>query len=174
MAELRLAQRLPHGVSETDVQMMQRAISLAHKAAAIGEVPVGAVIYRGSKIIAEAYNLRESTKDPVGHAELVAISKAGKVLGDWRLTGCSLAVTLEPCPMCAGALVNSRVERVIYGCTDPKAGACHTLYKITNDKRLNHEAEVIGGVLAPQCKALLKGFFQERREINKTRKAAAG
>jgi tRNA(adenine34) deaminase len=153
--------------------MMRRAIALAQQAAAIDEVPVGAVVYRGSQIIAEAYNVRESTSDPVGHAELLAVSKAGRALGEWRLFDCSIAVTLEPCPMCAGAMVNARVRRLIYGATDPKAGAVHTLYRITNDKRLNHDVQVIRGVLAEECANLLKDFFKRRREANKLERAAS-
>lgn len=164
MALLRL-QSCAHGsVSEIDLAMMRRAIDLGRQAAAVGEVPVGAVVYKGSDIIAEAYNLRETESDPTGHAELLAISMAGKALGEWRLTGCSLAVTLEPCPMCAGAMVNARLGRVIYGATDPKAGACHTLYRIPIDARLNHRVEMIGGVLADDCAQLLKDFFKQRRE----------
>lgn len=157
----------PPGVTAIDLAMMQRAIDLGKKAAAIGEVPVGAVVYKGERIIAEAFNLRESSNDPVGHAELLAMSAAGKKLGEWRLTDCTLAVTLEPCPMCSGAMVNARLGRVLYGATDPKAGACHTLYRIPTDSRLNHEVEVIGGVLANQCRQLLKDFFQHRRQVNK-------
>ncbi|MCP3903474.1 MAG: nucleoside deaminase [Planctomycetes bacterium] len=144
--------------------MMERAIALAGEAAALDEVPVGAVVYRGDEVIAEGYNVRESAHDPVGHAELLAIARAGKALGAWRLAGCSLAVTLEPCPMCAGALVNARIERVLYGATDPKAGACDTLYQIPSDPRLNHEVEVIGGVLAERCGALLTEFFRRKRQ----------
>jgi tRNA(adenine34) deaminase len=166
-APLRLHQDHHPDVSQTDLAMMERAIELAGKAAAIGEVPVGAVIYRGSKIIAEGYNLRESECDPTGHAELLAISKAGRALGEWRLTDCTLAVTLEPCPMCAGALVNARLGRLIYGATDPKAGACHTLYTIPVDQRLNHRVTMIGGVLAARCQKLLKDFFQQRRQANR-------
>jgi tRNA(adenine34) deaminase len=152
--------------------MMQRAIKLAKKAAVIGEVPVGAVVYQGSKVLAEGYNVRESECDPTGHAELLAISKAGKALGDWRLTECSLAVTLEPCPMCAGALVNARLGRLIYGAADPKAGACHTLYEIPVDDRLNHRVTMIGGVMASECRALLQEFFQQRRQINREARSA--
>jgi tRNA(adenine34) deaminase len=166
MSQLHLS-NLRADVSSIDVAMMERAIVLAQQAAGMGEVPVGAVIYQGEKIIAEGYNLRESTNDPVSHAELLAMSKAGRALGQWRLSGCTLAVTLEPCPMCAGAMVNSRLDRVIYGATDPKAGACHTLYRIPTDRRLNHEVEVVGGVLANKCRKLLRDFFQERRQINK-------
>jgi tRNA(adenine34) deaminase len=151
--------------------MMKRAIELANQAAAMGEVPIGAVIYKGNKIIAEAYNLRETTSDPAGHAELLAITKAGQAIGDWRLTDCSLAVTLEPCPMCAGAIVNARISRLIYGTTDPKAGACETLYHIPTDSRLNHRVKMIGGVLADKCKAQLQAYFRQRREINKNRRA---
>ena len=155
--------RLPRNVNDVDVAMMRRAIALADEAAAMGEVPVGAVVYRGEEIIAEAFNLRESDNDPTAHAELIAMRKAGEVLGEWRLTGCSLAVTLEPCPMCAGALVNARIERVIYGAADPKAGACHTLYKIPGDMRLNHRVEMIRGVLEPECRRQLQSFFKDRR-----------
>lgn len=167
MTYLRLQSERPAGVNEIDLAMMERAIQLGKKAAAMGEVPVGAVVYKGTKIIAEGFNLRESSNDPTGHAELLAMSAAGKTLGEWRLTDCSLAVTLEPCPMCAGAMVNARLGRVLYGATDPKAGACHTLYRIPTDSRLNHEVEVIGGVLASKCRQLLRDFFQHRRAVNK-------
>ncbi len=156
-------------VTATDIHMMRRALALADEAARNDEVPVGAVVYRGEEIIAEAANNRESQHDPVGHAELIAIRQAGIALGKWRLNDCSLAVTLEPCPMCAGALVNARVGRLIYGTTDPKAGACETLYRITSDHRLNHEVEVVGGVLAEPCRDQLRSFFRRRREENKRR-----
>ncbi|MHC4947700.1 MAG: tRNA adenosine(34) deaminase TadA [Planctomycetota bacterium] len=152
--------------------MMDRAIELAEQAAAIGEVPIGAVVYRGDEIIAEARNNREETSDPVGHAELLAMSEAGRRLRDWRLIDCSLAVTLEPCPMCAGAMVNARLPRVIYGATDPKAGACHTLYEIPSDVRLNHEVRVIGGVRAVRCRQLLRDFFRARRRDHQRRRLA--
>lgn len=167
MHQLRLETKLPPDVSAIDLRMMERAIELADKAAAIGEVPVGAVVYKGETIIADAFNNRESANDPTGHAELLAISKAGKKLGEWRLSGCSLAVTLEPCPMCAGAMVNARLDRVIYGTEDPKAGACKSLYRIPTDERLNHRVKVIGGVLADRCRKQLKQFFQTRRADNK-------
>lgn len=155
-------------ITETDLAMMRRAIKLADQAASEGEVPVGAVVYQGNRVIAEAYNNREATSDPTGHAELLAISKAGKKLGEWRLSDCSLAVTLEPCAMCAGALVNARLGRLVYGTTDPKAGACHTLFRIPTDRRLNHEVQIIGGVLMEECKAQLQAFFRNRRKENKT------
>ena len=167
LAALGLQSRHRSDVTETDIAMMQRAIELGRKAAAMGEVPVGAVVYRGSRILAEGFNIREAAADPTGHAELIAMSLAGKKLGDWRLTECSLAVTLEPCPMCAGAMVNARLGRVIYGATDPKAGACHTLYRIPTDARLNHRVEMIAGVMAEECGQLLKDFFQQRRRVNK-------
>lgn len=164
MAELRSAQRRSPGVGEIDLRMMERAIRLAARAAEEGEVPVGAVVYRGDEVIAEAVNSRENARDPVGHAELLAIREAGRRLDAWRLSECSLAVTLEPCPMCAGAIVNARVGRVLYGATDPKAGACETLYRITGDRRLNHRPEVIGGVHGERCAELLREFFRRLRE----------
>jgi len=167
MSTLRITPSPPQDVTAIDMAMMERAIELANQAAAMDEVPVGAVVYKGSKIIAEGYNLRESSSDPVAHAELLAISRAGRARGEWRLSDCSLAVTLEPCPMCAGAMVNARVGRVIYGASDPKAGACHSLYHITNDDRLNHDVTVIPGVLAERCGQLLKDFFRMKREKKK-------
>lgn len=159
-------------ITEIDLAMMRRALKLAEQAAMLGEVPVGAVIYQGNKVIAEAFNNREATNDPTGHAELLAISKAGKKLGEWRLNDCSLAVTLEPCAMCAGGLVNARLGRLVYGTTDPKAGACHTLFRIPTDRRLNHEVQIIGGVLMDECKAQLQDFFRKRRHENKSGKRA--
>jgi len=146
-----------------DVRMMRRAILLAQRAAAVDEVPVGAVVYRGEEVVAEAFNIRESAADPVGHAELLAIRQAAHALGRWRLSDCSLAVTLEPCPMCAGALVNARLERLVYGADDPKAGACRSLFRIPTDARLNHRVEIVAGVLAQECSRLLTQFFQAKR-----------
>ncbi len=159
----------PQAADAIDRRMMARAIDLAVRAAAEGEVPVGAVVYRGEEILAEAWNRREATGDPVGHAELLAMSEAGRRLGRWRLHECSLAVTLEPCPMCAGAMVNARLRRVVYGADDPKAGACRTLYAIATDPRLNHRVQVIAGVEAAACGHLLSVFFRRRRA---TRRAA--
>jgi tRNA(adenine34) deaminase len=155
-------------ISEIDLAMMRRAMKLADEAAKLGEVPVGAVVYQGDTVIAEAFNNREATNDPTGHAELIAIRKAGKKLGEWRLSDCSLAVTLEPCAMCAGGLVNARLGRLIYGTTDPKAGACHTLFRIPTDRRLNHEVQIVGGVLMEECKAQLQAFFKNRRQENRS------
>lgn len=151
------------GVTGIDLRMMERALWLARRAAARGEVPVGAVVYRGRRIIADGSNEREATADPTAHAELLAIARAGRRLGTWRLDDCSLAVTLEPCPMCAGAIVNARLGRLLYGALDPKAGACESLYRIPEDERLNHTVTVIGGVLQAACAEPLTSFFRSRR-----------
>jgi tRNA(adenine34) deaminase len=171
MNSLRLVRRAHEGVTEIDVRMMERAIELARQAALAGEVPIAAVVYRGEEILGEAANNREAMADPTGHAEIVAMREAGKRVGEWRLEGCSMAVTLEPCPMCAGALVNARLGKLVYGATDPKAGACETLYTIPGDLRLNHRVEMHGGVLAPRCVELLRSFFRERRAAQKAAKA---
>jgi tRNA(adenine34) deaminase len=147
----------------TDLAMMRRALDLAAAAAEAGEVPVAAVVYQGERVLAEAANNRQATADPTGHAEIAALREAGRTLGHWRLADCSLAVTLEPCPMCAGAIVNARLGRLVYGADDPKAGACRTLYSIPTDRRLNHQVTVIGGVLDDQCARLLSDFFECRR-----------
>lgn len=159
------ASALRRGVSARDIGMMLRAMALARRAADAGEVPVGAVVYCGATVIAEHANDREGTGDPTGHAELVAMAKAGRGRGKqaWRLSDCSLAVTLEPCAMCAGAIVNARIGRVIYGAPDAKAGACESLYAIPADTRLNHRPPVIGGVLARACGRQLTHFFARRR-----------
>lgn len=128
------------------------------------EVPVGAVILdRDGTVIARAHNRREADVDPTAHAEIVAIRAAARALGSWRLEGCTLVVTLEPCTMCAGAIVAARIERLVYGAVDPKAGAAGSLWDVLRDRRLNHRAEVIGGVLAEDCGALLRQFFGQRR-----------
>ncbi len=159
---------LPPGATETDARLMRRALSLARRAAAAGEVPVGAVVYRTADggVLGEAHNLRESLKDPAAHAELLAIREAAFTLGDWRLNDCTLLVTLEPCPMCAGLIVNARLGRVLFGCADPKAGACGSLMNITTDTRLNHRTPPIGGLLGEESSSLLKAFFQTRRAAN--------
>ena len=146
---------------------MRRALDQARAAFEEGEVPVGAVVVHDDRLIAAAYNQREGLNDPTAHAEMVAITQAAAVLGSWRLTGCSLYVTLEPCPMCAGAIVQARLPTVFYGTTDPKGGACHTLYSITDDERLNHRATVIGGVLQDECRAILREFFELQRSLGK-------
>jgi len=151
-------------VTAIDVRMMERAIELARTAGAAGEVPIAAIVYRGDEILGEAANNRERSADPTGHAEIVAMRIAGERIGQWRLVDCSLAVTLEPCAMCAGAIVNARVARLVYGARDPKAGACETLYAIPTDRRLNHRVEMHGGVLAKRCADLLTEFFRARRK----------
>ncbi len=152
--------------SETDVAMMHRALALANEAAAMGEVPVGALVYETAtgKVFAEAFNRRETDRDPAAHAEHIAIREAARAIGDWRLNHCTVVVTLEPCPMCAGLIVNARVGRLVYGAADPKAGAVHTLYEITTDARLNHHVEVIGGVLRDACSDVLTTFFRQLRQ----------
>jgi len=155
--------------TDADITMMHRALALAREAAALGEVPVGAVVYRtrddgSTEILGEGFNRREIDNDPAAHAELLAIRAAAKALGDWRLEHCSLAVTLEPCPMCAGLIVNARVARVLYGADDPKAGACRSLFALTTDARLNHRVELVPGVLADESSAMLKHFFRSLRE----------
>ena len=145
---------------------MGKAIEEAKKAAAIGEIPIGAVIIYKKKAIARAHNLRETLPSATAHAEILAIEEACRVLSRWRLTDCTLYVTAEPCPMCAGAVVNSRLDRIVYGCPDPKGGGTRSLYTIVEDERLNHRAEVTAGVRAAECADLLKKFFQKRRADN--------
>ena len=145
---------------------MKIAIESAKIAEDNGDVPIGAVIVHQGQIIAKAYNQREQLQDPTAHAEIIALTQAAAALENWHLNGCTMYVTLEPCPMCAGALVLARIDRLIYGCTDPKAGACGSLYNIVTDERLNHRLEVTSGVLADECGALLTKFFQKRRPEN--------
>jgi tRNA(adenine34) deaminase len=161
-----------HHATDMDVRMMQRAIELARQAWQAAEVPVGCVIYRGDEILAEAHNLREAERDPTAHAEIIALREASAKLQDWRLIDCTLVVTLEPCPMCAGAIVNGRVSRLVYGANDPKFGAVESLYGICDDQRLNHQPQIIRGVLAPECRGLLRDFFKERRKANKAARQA--
>lgn len=148
-----------------DEAAMRNALMLAADAARFGEVPVGAVIYetRTGAAVAQASNRRECDHDPAAHAELIAIRDAAKARGDWRLSGCTLVVTLEPCIMCAGAIVNARIDRVVFGATDPKAGGVHSLYRLLADPRLNHRPQVIGGLLADECGSQLKSFFRSLR-----------
>jgi tRNA(adenine34) deaminase len=142
---------------------MRIALQEARNAAAIGETPVGAVVVRGGEVIATGSNRREIDADPTAHAEMIAVREAARVLGRWRLEDCTVYVTLEPCPMCAGALHAARVERCVYGAADPKAGALGTLYDIASDERLNHRYEVVSGVLAEESAALLREFFARLR-----------
>jgi tRNA(adenine34) deaminase len=138
---------------------MREALAEAEKAAAGGDVPVGAVVVRGGEVVGRGHNRREADGDPLAHAELVAIGQAARRIGGWRLGGCTLYATLEPCAMCAGALVASRVERLVYGAADPKAGFCGSLGDLVRDPRLNHRLEVTAGVLAEECGARLREFF---------------
>lgn len=147
---------------------MEQALDEAAIAAQEDEVPVGAVIVSFEHgLIGRAHNQREQLHDPTAHAEMIAITQAAESLQSWRLENCALYVTLEPCPMCAGAIVQARLPLVVYGCTDAKAGACHTLYQIPTDPRLNHRAQVVGGVLAERCAGLLSAFFQAKRRLGK-------
>ena len=146
-----------------DQVWMLEALAEARRAAGIGEVPIGAVVVREGAVIGRGHNRREADGDPLAHAELLAIREAASRLEGWRLEGCTMYVTLEPCAMCAGALVNSRVERLVYGAADPKAGYCGTLGNLVQDPRLNHRLEVTAGVLESESAALLRGFFASLR-----------
>jgi tRNA(adenine34) deaminase len=150
-------------ITKEDEQFMWAAIDSAKIAEENGDVPIGAVIVYQNQIIGKAYNQREQLKDPTAHAEIIALTQAASYLESWRLDGCTMYVTLEPCPMCAGALVLSRMKKLVYGCDDPKTGACGSLYNIVRDNRLNHRLEVISGVLSDECTQLLQDFFQKRR-----------
>src|SRR5262245_15126444 len=150
------------------LEHMAMAIEEAHIAAAEDEVPIGVVIVSPKLgIVARAHNQREQLRDPTAHAEMIALTQAAQALNSWRLDDCWLYVTLEPCPMCAGAIVQARIPFVIYGAPDSKAGACNTLYQITNDPRLNHRAQVISGVLADRCAEVLTAFFVGKRRLGK-------
>lgn len=147
---------------------MQLALAEAYAAAAEGEAPVGALIVRDGQVLAAARNEREALRDPTAHAEMIAITQAAAALGSWRLDGCTLYVTLEPCPMCAGAIVQARIPLLVYGAADPKAGAVRSLFRLVDDLRLNHRAEIIDGVLAEPCGRVLTEFFQRRRLENQS------
>jgi len=153
-------------LNNLDEHFMHAAIEAAKVAEENGDVPIGAVIVHNNRIIGKAYNQREQLQDPTAHAEIIALTQAAAAIGSWRLEGCRMYVTLEPCPMCAGALVLSRMDRLIFGCNDPKTGACKSLYNIVQDERLNHRLEVTSGVLREECSRLLQDFFQKRRTEN--------
>ena len=142
---------------------MHLALAEAEAAAAADEAPVGAVIVHEGRVIASAHNQREMLGDPTAHAEMIAITQAAEAIGDWRLERCTLYVTLEPCPMCAGAIVQARIARTVYGADDPKAGAARTLFRLLEDPRLNHRTDVTPGVLAAQCGEILTRFFRGKR-----------
>ena len=147
----------------SDQLWMHEALEMARQGAALGEVPVGAVIVKDGVALARAHNQREQTKDPTAHAELLAIRAASASIGDWRLIDTTLYVTLEPCPMCAGAIVLARIPRVVYAASDAKSGAAGTLFNLLQDERLNHRVDVIRGILAEESSDLLKSFFRGRR-----------
>lgn len=159
----------PPQPTPTDIEMMERAIELAQESADAGEVPVGAIVYhtQTGDIVAQAHNTREMHNNPAGHAEFSAIQGACAAIGDWRLNEHTLVVTLEPCPMCAGLIVNARVGRLIYGASDPKAGAVRSLFELCDDKRLNHRSEIHPGVLGDQCSEQLSVFFRTLRAKRK-------
>ena len=146
---------------------MNLALEQAVAAGELDEVPVGALIVQGSRVIGAAHNLCQQLRDPTAHAEMIAITQAAESIGDWRLEGCVLYVTLEPCPMCAGAILQARIPVVVFGATDPKAGAVVSLYNLLDDPRLNHRAEIVAGVQANRCGAILTEFFRNKRRLGK-------
>ncbi|MCS6896498.1 MAG: tRNA adenosine(34) deaminase TadA [Nitrospira sp.] len=147
-----------------DYHFMQLALGLARSAPAVGEVPIAALLVHDGRVLASAHNLRESWQDPTAHAEILVIRSAAAQLHTWRLTDSTLYVTVEPCPMCAGAVIQSRIARLVFGAWDPKAGACGSLFDIPAEHRLNHSVEVVGGVLQEESQALLRDFFRARRD----------
>ena len=151
----------------TDEKYMQPALAEARAAFEENEVPVGAVIVCRNSVVASAHNRREQLQDPTAHAEMIAITQAAAQLGSWRLEDCTLYVTLEPCPMCAGAILQARLPVVVYGAADPKAGAVTSLFQLLDDPRLNHRCEVRGGILAEPCAELLREFFRRQRQLGK-------
>ena len=153
-------------LNNSDEHFMHVAIEAAKIAEENGDVPIGAVIVHNNQIIAKAYNQREQLADPTAHAEIIALTQAAAALETWRLNGCTMYVTLEPCPMCAGALVLARIDRIVYGCDDPKTGAIKSLYNIVQDNRLNHRVEVTCGILADEYSRILQEFFEKRRTEN--------
>ncbi len=150
-----------------DKKYMKQALKQAKKAAAIGEVPIGCVIVYQDKIIARGYNRRNTEKSTLAHAEIIAVKKAGKKLGDWRLEGCTMYVTLEPCPMCAGAIVQARIPRVVIGAMNPKAGCAGSIIDLLQERQFNHMAEKTTGVLLEECSSIMKEFFKDLREKKK-------
>jgi tRNA(adenine34) deaminase len=153
-----------------DAYWMGIALREAKKAGDRGEIPIGAVVVRGGAILGRGYNLREGKQDPVAHAEIIAIRRAARKTGNWRLGGATLYVTLEPCLMCMGAILLARIERVVFGCLDPKGGAAGSLYDLSNDARLNHRVSLLAGVRGAECSSLLSGFFSVLRTGKKLQK----
>ena len=162
----------PEAAQAQDIQFMHMALDQAQKAAELDEVPFGAVVVRNGEVLASACNRRETDADPAGHAEFLALKQASEALGVWRLSDCTVYVTLEPCVMCAGLMHQARIGRCVFGAFDPKAGALGSLYQVNADERLNHVFEVTPGVCAEESSQLLKSFFKEKRKRNKARKAA--
>ncbi len=162
-----MADRLSQSITDADSHWMSRALEQAIEAAAADEVPVGAVIVREGSIIACSANQRESLHDPTAHAEMIAITQAAAAIEDWRLERATLYVTLEPCVMCAGAILQARLPRVVYGASDPKGGAVESLYRLLQDDRMNHQCEVTAGVLAQPCGQILTDFFASKRALGK-------
>lgn len=152
---------------------MQLALAEARKAAELGEIPIGAVLVHDGQVIAAAHNMRETWQDGTAHAEIIVIREGCRRLGRWRLSGCTLYVTVEPCSMCSGAIVNSRVDTVVYGCPDVKAGGAESIFNIITNPNLNHCAEVIAGVCEAECAQVMKNFFKRRRQENRERKAGS-
>ena len=150
-------------ILDSDILWMEKALELARQASEKGEVPVGAILVKDDTCVAAAHNLREQSGNPIAHAEMLVIQEASQKLGNWRLTDTTLYVTLEPCPMCAGAIVLARIPKVVFAADDPKAGAAGTIYNIVQDDRLNHQVELVDGVCAEESSVLLKSFFKNRR-----------
>jgi tRNA(adenine34) deaminase len=158
--------------AQTDIEYMQQALEEAQKAAVLGEVPVGAVIVKDGAVIGRGYNLREQLRNSLAHAELIAIDEASRKLNNWRLEGATLYVTLEPCPMCAGAIVQSRIKRLVYGATDAKGGSAGTIVNLVEEERFNHQVdEIVAGVLAEESATMLSNFFQDIRTKSSYKKA---
>jgi tRNA(adenine34) deaminase len=166
--------RNPERSVDSDAVWMRWALREAEKAFEAGEVPVGAVVTVEGRIIGRAHNQTETLQDPTAHAEMIAISAAANTLGSWRLDGCTLYVTLEPCAMCAGAIVLSRIQRVVFGAFDPKAGACGSLRNLVQDARLNHRVQLTSGILDGEVSDLMKAFFQNLRDVKRNRKQTGG
>ncbi|PKN16330.1 MAG: tRNA adenosine(34) deaminase TadA [Deltaproteobacteria bacterium HGW-Deltaproteobacteria-23] len=155
-----------------DNYWMSKALDLARKAESAAEVPIGAIVVRDGKIIGRGFNQRESKNDPSAHAEIIAIRQASRRLNAWRLTGSTLYVTLEPCPMCMGAILLARIERLVFGCHDPKGGAAGSLYNLAVDPRFNHKVELVSGVMQAKCSEILSSFFRKLRQEKKARREA--
>ena len=151
-------------MADNDLEYMQLALERARLAPALGEVPIGAVLVCDGQVLAEVHNFREAWQDPTAHAEVVAIREAASRLGPWRLTGATLYVTVEPCSMCTGAIIQSRISRLVFGAKDPKAGACGSVFNLPDERRLNHRVEVVGGILEQESQELIQAFFRRLRD----------